>query len=44
MWIIIWDWLLTPLVKLFEVINGALEWGADDESTPPPLPLAPADV
>ena len=26
----IWDWLLTPLVKLFEVINAALEWEADD--------------
>jgi hypothetical protein len=43
MWTLVWDWLLTPLAKLFEAINGALEWEADDESTtPPPSPLAPA--
>lgn len=28
-----WDWLLTPLVRLFEAINDALEWETD---VPPP--------
>lgn len=25
-----WDWLLTPLVKLFVLIDDALAWEADD--------------
>lgn len=27
-----WEWLLTPLVKLFVMIDEALAWEADDES------------